>query len=230
VATVVRPDTFSLLPRSVRYFLEKRVPTLLLAPDFSSPISWSKDDIVRLEETFAEVCDLSLEHYQKTGNIPVRKFRNPTSAHSAGPSGRSVCGIMRGEKPAVDPSGEVFGCGSVVDSYQHIPSAQVRKCLGSIRLGHITEPDLIGRLANYRQVVRPVGLFDDKQDNYSSYGPCADCKYMAHCAICPVSIGYIPENEDINRIPDFLCAYSQVTLAQRERFWCQAASLEGEIS
>jgi hypothetical protein len=46
-----------------------------------------------------------------------------------------------------------------------------------------------------------------------------NCKYLAHCAICPVSIGHVPDNEDINRVPDYLCAYNQVTLAHRERFW-----------
>lgn len=229
IAAVVRPDSFSLVPKSVAYFLEKKVPRVLLAPDFASPYPWQKMDIIRLERVFAEICDLSLEHHERTGEIPVQMFGSPLPVHSEPVAGRSLCGIMRGEKPAVDPSGEVFGCGSVVESYQNIPSVKVGDCLRRVRLGHITDPALAERLGDYRSVVRPVALFDDKQENYSTYGRCTDCSYLAHCGICPVSIGYLPDNEDINRIPDFLCAYNQVTLAQRERFWSRKRSLEGGI-
>jgi uncharacterized protein len=230
IAAVVGPDSLANLPRSVDYFLSKRVPTLILAPDYTDTHEWRKSDIDRLDGVFAELCDNSRRHYDKTGEIPMRMFRSPPRAPRVGSHGRALCGIMRGQKPAVDPSGRVFGCGAVVSSYQQVPSVPVRSCLQHIRLGHIADPHLPERLADYRRVVRQVGLFDNKQRNRSSYSRCGECERLAHCSICPVSIGYIPDNEDLDRVPDFLCAYNLVALKYRERFWAQSRKTQGGMT
>jgi len=219
LATVITPQSLSNLPRSVAYFLGKGVQTVVLVPDFTATDGWHKADIEHLDAVFSGIFDLSRRHYGETGEIPLRIFRSPPRDPPAGTHGRSLCGIMRGEKPAVDTDGQVFGCGAVVSSYQELPAAPVRGSLQKIRLGHIEDPRLPERLANYRRLTRPVGLFDNKQHNWSSYGRCGDCKYLYDCSICPVTIGYLPDNEDMNRVPDFPCAYNLVTFKYRAKFW-----------
>jgi len=219
VATVVSPRTMSNLPRSLGYFLAKGVPEVVLAPEFTGMDGWSPSDIDGLDETFAELCEMSRRHYADTGEIPLKLFRTPPVEMATRPQGRSLCGIMRGEKPAVDADGQVFGCGSIVTSFLDLPAEPVNACFGKVRLGHIEDPELPERLAHYRRVTRPVGLFDHKQDNWSSYGRCRDCKYLYDCTVCPVSIGYVADNEDMNRVPDFVCAFNLVSLSYRERFW-----------
>lgn len=224
IATVVGPDTVATLPRSVAWFLDKRVPTVLLAPEFTDTSRWRTEDIDGLRSVFEEIADLSRRHFLETGDIPLRMFRSPLRPPTELPLGRSLCGIMRGEKPSVDTDGRVFGCGTVVGSYQEVPSREVRACLECIALGSIDDPQLAGRLAGYRERTRAVGLFDNKQRNRSSYGRCGECERLSQCAICPVSIGYIPDNDDFDRVPDFLCAWNLVSLECRERFRAQPPS------
>ena len=85
---------------------------------------------------------------------------------------------------------------------------------------------LARRFAAYPRAARAARIFDDKQDKYSSYARCGECRFLATCAVCPVSIGHQPGNEDPRRIPDFLCAYNLVSLAYRERFPRQADALD----
>lgn len=223
IATVITPQSLPNLSRSVVYFLEKGVQTVVLVPDFTAVDGWHKADIERLDEVFSVIFEHSRRHHRETGEIPLRIFRSPPRDPPAGTLGRSLCGIMRGEKPAVDPEGQVFGCGAVVNSYQDLPAAPVRASLQKIRLGHIEDPRLPERLANFRNLTRPVGLFDNKQHNWSSYGRCGDCKYLYDCSICPVTIGYVTDNEDMKRVPDFPCAYNLVTFKYREKFWALRA-------
>jgi sulfatase maturation enzyme AslB (radical SAM superfamily) len=221
IATIVTPQSLSYLPRSVAYFLEKGVRTVILAPDFTVTDGWHLSDIDRLDRAFARIFELSGRHYDETGGIPIRMFRSPPRRPPAQPHGRSLCGIMRGETPAVDTDGEVYGCGAVVSSYQELSSDSVITSLQKVRLGHIEDPQLAVRLIDYRRLTKPVGLFDDKQNNWSSYGRCGNCKYLYSCAICPVSIGYVSDNENMNRVSDFLCAFNLVSLKYRERFCAQ---------
>ena len=218
-AAVITPQSLPNLPDSVAYFLGKGVQTVVLVPDFTATDGWHEADFERLDAVFSEIFDLCRRHYGDTGEIPLRIFRSLPRDPPADTHGRSLCGIMRGEKPAVDTDGQVFGCGAVVNSYQELPAAPVSASLQKIRLGHIEDPQLPERLANYRRLTRPVGLFDNKQHNWSSYGRCGDCKYLYDCSICPVTIGYVPDNEDMNRVPDFPCAYNLVTFKYREKFW-----------
>ncbi|MGD8414206.1 MAG: hypothetical protein PVF33_08230, partial [Candidatus Latescibacterota bacterium] len=218
-AAVVSPKTLPNLSRSIEYFLAKDVPKIQLVPDFTVTDSWRPKDIDRLDAAFAEVYELSRRHYEQTGGVPLRMFQTPPIEPPAKPHGRSLCGIMRGEKPAVDTDGQVFGCGAVVTSFLDLPAEPVNTGFEMVRLGHIADPELPGRLAHYRRITRPVGLFDHKERNWSSYGRCRDCKYLYNCSVCPVSIGYVPDNDDMNRVPDFVCAFNLVSLEYRERFW-----------
>ena len=85
-------------------------------------------------------------------------------------------------------------------------------------MGDLLDPRLPRRMAAYPAAARAAGIFHDKQDKYSSYGRCGECRYLSTCGVCPVSIGHQPGNDDPDRIPDFQCAYNLVALKYRERF------------
>jgi radical SAM protein with 4Fe4S-binding SPASM domain len=131
-----------------------------------------------------------------------------------------MCGVGRGETAAVDVDGQVHGCVMFADSYQVFPTIFLRNRLEAMRMGRVQDPGFAARLAAYPAAARAAEIFHNKQDKYSSYGKCADCRYMPRCAICPVSIGNALGNTDPRRIPDFLCAYNLVSLKYRERFPC----------
>jgi hypothetical protein len=56
---------------------------------------------------------------------------------------------------------------------------------------------------------------------HSSYRRCADCEYLGRCRICPLANAHETSRGDPDRVPDFLCAFNQVSLAHRDRFPCQ---------
>lgn len=80
------------------------------------------------------------------------------------------------------------------------------------------ESSLSERFAQYPAAVRATGLFHDKRTKFSSYGRCRECRYLETCGFCPVSIGHQPNNDDPDRVPDFLCAFNLVSNKYRERF------------
>jgi hypothetical protein len=113
-----------------------------------------------------------------------------------------------------------------VDSYQKFPTAFLRKRLDAMRMGDLRDPDLPQRMSAYPVAAREAGIFHNKQDMYSTYGRCGECRFLSECSLCPVSIGHQPGNTDPHRIPDFQCAYNLVSLKYRERFPFQASARE----
>ena len=93
-----------------------------------------------------------------------------------------------------------------------------------MRLGDLRDPELGRRLDEYPAAVRAAGIFDNKQDKYSSYLKCGSCRFLHQCSICPVAICHIPGNTDPNRVPDLPCALNLAVLAARELFLQEAHS------
>ncbi len=51
-----------------------------------------------------------------------------------------------------------------------------------------------------------------------AYGRCGECPHLGLCAVCPLSTGHIPDNDDPDLIPAFQCAFNRVALDHRARF------------
>ena len=145
-------------------------------------------------------------------------FRAEQEDSPHAPDTLSLCGVGRGETPAVDVDGQVHGCLLFADSYQVFPTTFLRSRLEALRMGHLADPSFESRMAAFPAKARAAGIFHGREHKYSAYGRCAECRYMTTCGVCPVSIGHQPGNTDPNRIPDFLCAYNLVALKYRERF------------
>ena len=129
-----------------------------------------------------------------------------------------MCDVASGHKAAIDVDGEVLGCVTFAQSYQVFPTMFLRNRLEALRMGHVHDSGFNRRWAKYPAAARATGLFTDKQKKYSSYGRCGECRFLHTCGICPVSIGYQPDNTDPHRVLDFLCAYNLVALKYRELF------------
>ena len=163
---------------------------------------------------------VSLTHYHRTGEVPLSLFRKKPGEESRRPERIGMCGVGDGDTIAVDVDGEVHGCATFASSYQ-VQASFLSSRFDSMRMGHVQAGEFAERLARYPEAARAAAIFDDKQDKYSSYGRCGDCRYLADCSVCPVSIGKIPGNDDPRRVPDFVCAWNLVSLKYRERFPAQ---------
>ena len=74
------------------------------------------------------------------------------------------------------------------------------------------------RRARFREAAGKAEIFHNKEKKYSSFRKCGTCEYFEDCSVCPVSIGYDPENADPHRVPDFMCAFNMAKLKYRKQF------------
>lgn len=218
VALTLTVATIPYLADSVEYFLNKGVQDLAISPAVTHEMHWASERIDELDAQFARIFDRCVRVYNRTGDVPLTVFRKYDGDSVHKPEGQSMCGVGRGETAAVDVDGQVHGCVMFASSYQVFPTVFLRSRLEAMRMGHLQDPGFAARMAAYPAAARAAEIFHNKQDKYSSYGACADCRFMSRCAICPVSIGNTPGNMDPRRVPDFLCAYNLVSLKYRERF------------
>jgi len=213
------PGTLAYLADSVDYFLfEKRVQNLTLTPQMTTAADWHPERIAELEQAFARMFRSSLRRYRETGDVPLETFRKTEPQRSRRPKEIAMCGVSRGEQLAVDVDGRTQGCLMFVESYQVFPTTFLRSRIEALRLGDIRDAALDERLARYPQTVREQEIFHHKELKYSSYGRCGECRYLADCAVCPMSIGRVEGESDPHRVPDFSCAYNLVSLKYRARF------------
>ena len=206
------------LAASVTYFLDNGVQDLAISPAVTDQREWAPASIDELEAQFAQVFEHSLRVFNRTGSVPLTVFRRQEGDSVHKPQGQSMCGVGRGETAAVDVDGQVHGCVMFAESYQVFPTVFLRSRFEAMQMGHLEDSRFADRMAAYPAAARAAEIFHDKQDKYSSYGKCADCRHMPRCAVCPVSIGNAPGNTDPRRVPDFLCAYNLVSLKYREMF------------
>lgn len=226
VSLTLLPATIPHLADSVEYFLRKGVAEIAVSPAITHQAEWRAELMEELERQFARAFRASLRHFRRTGEIPLKLFRKEGPNPRRRSGGLPMCGVGRGERAAVDVDGQVHGCLMFVDSYQKFPTALLRTRLAAMRMGDLRDPEFPRRLAAYPAAARAAGLFHDKQEKYSSYGRCGECRFLTSCGVCPVSIGHQPGNADPNRIPDFLCAYNLVSLKYRERFPRQPGTVQ----
>lgn len=224
VGLTLLPSTIPFLADSIEYFLEKDVRRLGVSPAITH-LPWQDAMMPTLDAQFARIFRACLRHYRRTATVPFELFRRERG-EARRPRAVSMCGAGRGETPAVDVDGQVHGCLTFVDSYQQFPTAFLRTRLESMRMGDLRDPALAERMAAYPEAARRAGIFNAKQDKYSSYGRCGECRWLGTCGVCPTSIGHQPGNTDPDRIPDFQCAYNLVSLKYRSRFPYQPSAAE----
>ena len=206
------------LAESFAYFLGRGARKVAISPLVTHDPGWRPDLIDILVEQVAAVFQMSRTHYRQTGEIPFVPFQTNTRIAPADIGPPAMCGAANTDELALDVDGRLFRCVMLVDSYQTFPEGALQRNLKRMRLGYLRDPDLDRRLDEYPAAVSAVGIFDNKQDKYSSYRECGGCRFLHQCSICPVSICHIPGNTDPNRVPDLACAVNLVLLAARDRF------------
>ncbi len=205
------------LARSVRYFVDKGVATIHMAPPFREDPKWSPAVEPVLEEQFARIREICEDRLRREGNVPVPLLRR-TRAVEARALGRApVCDGATGERIAVDVDGRVYGCAVLAESYQTIPSGALGERLRAMRVGGLLDRSFRRHLDGLPSAARAAGMFHAKERKHSYRGRCGDCRFVASCRICPVGSLLIPGNSDPHRLPDYSCAFNFAALRERQR-------------
>jgi sulfatase maturation enzyme AslB (radical SAM superfamily) len=219
ISMTLVPRTIPYFADSIEYFIGKGMREIGVNPSISMMMDWKLERIEELEEQFAQILEISLLHYSATEEIPLKVFRGGSTSSHLRPDSTTMCGVMRGEEPAVDVDGQVHGCATFVPSFQKFRSPFLRDRIQDMRIGDLRAPDFQKRYRLFAGAVKRAEIFHHKEEKYSGYGRCGDCRFLGACAICPMSIGNLPGNRDPRRIPDFACAFNLVALKHRDLFW-----------
>jgi hypothetical protein len=160
--------------------------------------------------------------------VPLTLFRKMRSGTRRRVSAGSawMCQAASGSNLAVDVDGQVYGCTLATDSYCVNPPAVMRPALDALRLGRPTDPGFRARVTGMKAAARACGAFQHPEERYSSYGKCVECRYFGRCVPCPLAAAAERAWDDIRRVPDFTCAFNQVSLAYRDRFPAQPTVYE----
>jgi len=227
ISLTVTPDNLPNLTGSVKYFIDKGVQRIKMGPVLTSvPGTADKPSAMmdRLRAQFEQLHELILKHFQNTGRIPVLLFRNEPASASRSHEMRSrsreqvMCSAVALDTPVVDVDGRIYGCVCMAGSIRHSPSEFLATRLAPFAVGHIASPQLEARWREYPLRTVNVDLFTCRNQKYSSWGRCRDCHLFDECVVCPLATGYLPDNQDPHRVPDFVCAFNRVALDHAARF------------
>ncbi len=218
VAMTVNGANLPLLAGSVRYFLRKGVGTVKIAPQVTPDPDWRESSFEELRRQLGHVFEASRRFHRKTGRVPVSLFRKNGREPGCRRLGRWICGLARGRSLTVDVDGRVAGCVMLAESYQSFQTSFLRERVHALRLGRLSDPGLSRRLASFPDAVAKTRLFDGRSRKHSRFGRCGGCRYRCECFICPVAIGRLPGNTDVDRVPDVLCAFNRAGIDLRDRF------------
>jgi len=216
IAITVTPAALPSLAGSVRYFLDKRVQRIEMAPVVTHVPDYGDEHLGELERAFAEMVDMAIAHFQLTRENPVVMLRpgRPPSPTSR----RPVCWVMQGQTVVVDVDGQVYGCAGFAESYQSLSSRLLQSELAPLRMGSIHERGLPERHAAFQERARRSQLLIDKQDKRSARDRCVECAHFASCSVCPLSTGHIPGNDDPDLVPSFQCDFTRLALEAGQAF------------
>jgi sulfatase maturation enzyme AslB (radical SAM superfamily) len=205
------------LAASVRYFLERGVRSLALAPQETADPGWDARCCDELDRQLAEAARLCRDHHQRTGEVPFWPFRPPAGRRPRRPQDAPMCRLGDGHALFVDVDGTVTGCGQFAPATARLDTGLARRAAAAATVGHVTDPDLDERLARSNQALRAVGLFHGKERKRSPYRSCGACPLLGECRVCPMAIAAQPGNEDPDLVPPLPCAFTMLAAKHRRR-------------
>jgi sulfatase maturation enzyme AslB (radical SAM superfamily) len=209
--------TIPTLADSIRYLLGKGVTAISVVPRTTWDPDWTAASRDLLRQQVEQVLEISLDHWRRTGLVPVGFLRGRNTAPAAAHGRTFLCAAPRAAAVCVEPGGRAFACTMFARSWHVLPPL-ARAAGKLLDLGDIRDPALQERIEALPRRARRLPLLTNKRAKHSSYGRCAECKFRADCFVCPAAIAHIPGNDDPHLIPDFPCAFNQMTLAARRQF------------
>jgi sulfatase maturation enzyme AslB (radical SAM superfamily) len=202
--------------RSIRYLAANGVPSIRVYPRMTPDPDWTPAHAVELERQTDDIVAFSVAHWRRSGDVPV-EFLRSRPARPEGSSMGFVCGGPTGRGFCVDPDGHAWACPMLASSLRRLPTKALE--LSSVMdLGHALDPALPRRLAELPERARSQPLLTGKTERYSSFRPCRDCAFEGGCFVCPATLCHNEESQDVNRVPEALCAFNRSALRARAEF------------
>jgi radical SAM protein with 4Fe4S-binding SPASM domain len=206
------------LADSFAHLADRGVGEIVVSALITHDEGWRPESLDVLAAQLERILELSIEHFESTGEIPFAPFKQAKPINSPVEAPPGMCSASGIANLAVDVDGQVYGCVLFAESYQSFPDGMLRKCLQPMRLGDLRAPNFGKRLETYPATAAAARIFTGKEEKRSSYRECRGCRFINLCSVCPISIGHIRGNTDPHRVPDLQCALNLAVLSARELF------------
>jgi len=219
------------LAESFRYFVDRHVPAIAIAPVNGQSTTWTPHVLETLEQQLTEIVRISRRHFVDTGRVPLAALQRTANEPRARRG--ALCGAATSGNVTVDLDGETYACPFLAESSQRFANPRLAATVQPMRVGHIAHPDFWRRLAQLPARAEDTRMFRIGPDRRSLHGRCIECPYRAECTACPVSVLSEPEWDDVQRIPDYICAFNWTLMSLRRKFPVQpdaAALLQGRAA
>jgi sulfatase maturation enzyme AslB (radical SAM superfamily) len=219
INVTVTPAAVRHMADSVDYFLGMGVQEIALSPVMTEEPGWSSALALELERQFERIHRSSLDHFDRTGEVPVEFFRKRGGGGNGGHrAGDAMCRLTSCETLAVEPSGRTLPCLMFAAASAPRRESPLAARLGGLDLGDIRGAALEERFARLPETLRDLGIFTGRRAKHSSFRRCGDCPHLDACTVCPAAIVHLGGDGDPDRVPDFTCVFNAVALDWRGRF------------
>lgn len=228
VGVTLDADAVPYLAESFAYFLEKRVPAIVISPVNGQAAKWTPGVLDVLERELTQIFTAARRCYMDTGQVPLTAFRKTSDDAPAEPG--VLCGAATPGSVAVDADGDTYACPFLAESSQRFANQRLAAVVRPMRMGHIASPAFWRRLGDLPRRARETGMFHMSPGRHSLHGRCHSCPCRVDCTACPISVLSEPGHDDPQRVPDHICAFNWILAGLRRRFPAQpdaAALLDG---
>jgi hypothetical protein len=198
--------------------LEKDVREIRISPCITPYPGWERGSINKLDAEFARVAEISRNHLEQTGAVPVTILRKATDEIPKRSGTMPACNALTGDALTMDLDGQLYTCSLFAESYQKFQPGSLMEQLSKVKLGDVRDPEVRNRRAALAKSTRIENARASLKSCSSIYGNCDECEYYGRCLVCPVSVWQASSTTDCRRIPDFICAFNRVALKYRDRF------------
>ena len=207
--TVFTPSTVDYLSESLQFIIGRGVSELLVS--LAANLPWDEDSLERLTAQYDQLVDFLIEHYKKTGNIPIREFQTPPGSEKAEkPTDVFRC-LAGARRVSISPEGEVLGCYLFHD---YLKTRKDHEDFNRFSFGKLDN------FINNHETIYPkviVNYLELQQDNfYTDKQDCFLCPDVDRCRTCPVMAAYITSS--VGEIHTLLCRQNQIQWNARGKF------------
>jgi len=166
--------------------------------------SWDRQSLGKLEQEIANLGQIQLASYQRTGEIRLVDFRED------GQKGVFYCAAGR-DRFAVSTDGTIWGCPLFADYFagrENSPQYE-EYCFGNLGRPGVKPGNVFSRIrSNYAHL---------SMDNFSTTTrKCFLCPDLENCSICPMNVSIAGHSWE--KIPDYVCAIQKIKIRGKEKF------------
>ena len=196
---------------SFRYFLSRGLRQIEFVPVRPDDAGWNTQVARQLDSQLGEIVNVSIEEFQRSGDVPFGPFRNRVGNLAA--EGAPVCACGSRGLLVVETDGTLAPCDFLAVSTIGSKGGPLRRVLAALGGLRVTDPDLSSGLIRRERHARRLRFVAGPEDHRGPHGACARCKVRSACFVCPVAIAC-----NRGRVPTFHCDVNRLFARHRAAF------------